>query len=87
MSHSTVLIRHPNILGFIGSDMTSRNSATQLWLVTHYHILGSLYDYMNHNSLSYASMFKICYSIANGVDHLHTEIFGEQVSFEYLFSS
>ena len=39
--------RHENILGYIGSDCTSRNSCTQLWLVTHYHPLGSLYDHLN----------------------------------------
>ena len=45
--YSTTLLRHENILGYIGSDCTSRNSCTQLWLVTHYHPLGSLYDHLN----------------------------------------
>lgn len=46
--YSTVLMRHDNILGFIGSDiMTSRNSyTTQLLLITHYHQHGSLYDFL-----------------------------------------
>uniref|UniRef100_A0A2S2QJX9 receptor protein serine/threonine kinase n=1 Tax=Sipha flava TaxID=143950 RepID=A0A2S2QJX9_9HEMI len=46
--YSTVLMRHDNILGFIGSDiMTSRNSyTTQLLLITHYHQYGSLYDFL-----------------------------------------
>ncbi|XP_060843632.1 uncharacterized protein LOC132923711 [Rhopalosiphum padi] len=46
--YSTVLMRHDNILGFIGSDiMTSRNSyTTQLLLITHYHRHGSLYDFL-----------------------------------------
>ncbi|KAG7155902.1 Activin receptor type-1-like [Homarus americanus] len=30
---NTVLLRHENILGFYGSDMTSRGSCTQLWLL------------------------------------------------------
>ena len=38
--------RHDNILGYIGSDMTSRNSCTQLWVVTHYHPLGSLKNHL-----------------------------------------
>ena len=45
--YSTTLLRHENILGYIGSDCTSRNSCTQLWLITHYHPLGSLYDHLN----------------------------------------
>ncbi|KAK2826438.1 hypothetical protein Q5P01_020652 [Channa striata] len=44
--YNTVLLRHENILGFMASDMTSRNSSTQLWLITHYHENGSLYDYL-----------------------------------------
>ncbi|KAI4823411.1 hypothetical protein KUCAC02_011995 [Chaenocephalus aceratus] len=32
--YNTVQLRHDNILGFIASDMTSKNSSTQLWLVT-----------------------------------------------------
>ncbi|XP_023247798.1 activin receptor type-1-like, partial [Copidosoma floridanum] len=41
-----LLSRHDNILGYIGSDMTSRSSCTQLLLVTAYHPLGSLYNYL-----------------------------------------
>ena len=77
---STVLLRHENILGYVGSDMTSRNSCTQLWLVTHHHPLGSLYDHLNRTTLTHNQMMKICLSAANGLVHLHTEIFGTQVS-------
>lgn len=77
---STVLLRHENILGYIGSDMTSRNSCTQLWLITHYYPLGSLFDHLNRTALSHHQMATICLSIANGLVHLHTEIFGTEVS-------
>ncbi|XP_034111032.1 activin receptor type-1 isoform X2 [Drosophila albomicans] len=76
--YSTVLLRHENILGFIGSDMTSRNSCTQLWLMTHYYPLGSLFDHLNRNALSHNDMIWISLSIANGLVHLHTEIFGTE---------
>ncbi|KAK6618719.1 hypothetical protein RUM43_013110 [Polyplax serrata] len=76
--YSTVLLRHENILGYIGSDMTSRNSCTQLWLVTHYHPLGSLYDHLNRTSLTHHQMMKICLTIVSGLVHLHSEIFGTQ---------
>lgn len=76
--YSTILLRHENILGYIGSDMTSLSSCTQLWLITHYHSLGSLYDHLNRTSLSHQQLMKICLSIANGLVHLHTEIFGTQ---------
>lgn len=77
--YSTILLRHENILGYIGSDMTSRNSCTQLWLITHYYSLGSLYDYLNRTTLSHQQLLRICLSIANGLVHLHSEIFGTQV--------
>ncbi|XP_046386432.1 activin receptor type-1 [Ischnura elegans] len=76
--YSTVLLRHENILGYIGSDMTSHNSCTQLWLVTHYHVLGSLYDHLNNRTLTHHQMMKLCISAINGIVHLHTEIFGTQ---------
>ncbi|XP_055918991.1 activin receptor type-1 isoform X2 [Eupeodes corollae] len=76
--YSTVLLRHANILGYIGSDMISRNSCTQLWLLTHYYPHGSLFDHLNRNALSHYDMIMICLSIANGLVHLHTEIFGKE---------
>ncbi|CAK9801289.1 Activin receptor type-1 [Anthophora quadrimaculata] len=70
--------RHDNILGYVGSDMTSRASCTQLWLVTHYHPVGSLYDYLNRtpHSLTHHQTLSICLSIVNGLLYLHTEIHG-----------
>uniref|UniRef100_T1JMB2 receptor protein serine/threonine kinase n=1 Tax=Strigamia maritima TaxID=126957 RepID=T1JMB2_STRMM len=76
--YCTMLLRHENILGYFGSDMTSRNSCTQLWLVTHYHELGSLYDHLNCNTLSVHEMMKLCVSAISGLVHLHIEIFGTQ---------
>ncbi|XP_034936995.1 activin receptor type-1-like [Chelonus insularis] len=70
--------RHDNILGYVGSDMTSRASCTQLWLVTHYHPLGSLYDHLNRSPppLTHHQTLNICLGITNGLLYLHTEIHG-----------
>ncbi|XP_045590296.1 activin receptor type-1 [Procambarus clarkii] len=76
--YSTVLLRHENILGFYGSDMTSRGSCTQLWLVTHYHPHGSLFDYLNAHTLDHTALMTAVLSTINGLLHLHTEIFGTQ---------
>ncbi|XP_028848016.1 activin receptor type-1-like isoform X2 [Denticeps clupeoides] len=76
--YNTVLLRHENILGFIASDMTSRNSSTQLWLITHYHEMGSLYDYLQLATLDTGSCLRMALSIASGLAHLHVEIFGTQ---------
>ncbi|CAM5168701.1 unnamed protein product [Eretmochelys imbricata] len=76
--YNTVLLRHDNILGFIASDMTSRNSSTQLWLITHYHENGSLYDYLQRTVLDAQTCLRLACSIICGLVHLHVEIFGTQ---------
>lgn len=76
--YNTVQLRHDNILCFIASDMTSKNSSTQLWLVTHFHELGSLYDFLQYSSLEPDGCLKMCLSIACGLIHLHTEIISSQ---------
>ncbi|KAG7471873.1 hypothetical protein MATL_G00102690 [Megalops atlanticus] len=76
--YNTVQLRHENILGFIASDMTSKNSSTQLWLITHFHELGSLYDFLQYSSLDPESCLRMCLSIACGLVHLHTEILSTQ---------
>ncbi|XP_061897341.1 activin receptor type-1 [Entelurus aequoreus] len=76
--YNTVLLRHDNILGFMASDMTSRNSSTQLWLITHYHENGSLYDYLQRVAVEPSEGLAMAASIASGLVHLHTEIFGTE---------
>ncbi|KAM9855708.1 serine/threonine-protein kinase receptor R3 isoform 1-T2 [Aulostomus maculatus] len=76
--YNTVQLRHDNILGFIASDMTSKNSSTQLWLVTHFHELGSLYDFLQYSSLEPENGLRMCLSVACGLVHLHTEIVSSQ---------
>ncbi|XP_029450387.1 serine/threonine-protein kinase receptor R3 isoform X1 [Rhinatrema bivittatum] len=76
--YNTVLLRHENILGFIASDMTSRNSSTQLWLITHYHESGSLYEYLQRTTVDPEGCLWLALSIICGLVHLHVEIFGTQ---------
>ncbi|CAL8284206.1 unnamed protein product [Lota lota] len=76
--YNTVLLRHENILGFMASDMTSRNSSTQLWLITHYHDNGSLYDYLQRVAVETSEGLVMAASVASGLVHLHTEIFGAE---------
>lgn len=60
---------------FIAAD---NGSWTQLWLVSEYHELGSLYDYLNRYTLSVEGMVVLALSIASGLAHLHMEIIGTQ---------
>ncbi|XP_077587160.1 activin receptor type-1 [Stigmatopora nigra] len=76
--YNTVLLRHENILGFTASDMTSRNSSTQLWLITHYHDNGSLYDYLQRAAVDTRQGLAMAASAAGGLAHLHAEILGTE---------
>ncbi|CAF88629.1 unnamed protein product, partial [Tetraodon nigroviridis] len=76
--YNTVLLRHENILSFVASDMTSRNSSTQLWLITHYHENGSLYDYLQRVAVETSEGLAMAAAVACGLVHLHTEIFGTE---------
>lgn len=74
--YQTVLLRHENILCYIAADIKGTGSMTQMLLITDYHPLGSLYDCLQNTTLNYYSMIRMCLSIACGICHLHTEIFG-----------
>lgn len=62
--------------GFIAADIKGTGSWTQLFLITDYHEKGSLFDYLTSNTLDHQEMLLFIYSIACGLSHLHTEIFG-----------
>lgn len=73
--YQTILMRHDNILGFIAADIKG-GSWTQMLLITDYHERGSLHDYLQTTVLDKPGLMAICSSIASGIAHLHTEIFG-----------
>lgn len=68
-------MQHPNILRFIGvgQKMNSQTNLTEFWLLTTWHELGSLYDYLRFNTVTYSQLLHLADSIAKGVMHLHTD--------------
>lgn len=74
--YQTVLMRHDNILGFIAADIKGTGSWTQMLLITDYHEFGSLHDYLQSHVLDSNSLYVMALSIASGLSHLHTEIYG-----------
>ncbi|CAH8581722.1 unnamed protein product [Schistosoma bovis] len=46
----------------------------EYWLVTEYHPLGSVYDYLHAYDIQWIDLLKICIGIAQGLAHLHMEI-------------
>lgn len=76
--YQTVMLRHENVLGFIASDNKDCGAWTELWLISEYHENGSLFDYLDANTVSRQTMLNMATSITNGLAHLHTEIVGTQ---------
>ncbi len=75
------LLRHENILNYVGSDFISVKSSTQLWLVTNFLRLGSLYDYLNRQpayTFDSRVAHRLIVTALNGLLHLHTSIKGTQ---------
>lgn len=71
--YQSVMMRHENVMGFIAADI---DGSGQRMLITHYHELGSLQDYLQAHVLTPAKTFELAHSLAAGLAHLHTEIFG-----------
>lgn len=71
--YQSVMMRHENIMGFIAADI---DGSGQRMLITHYHELGSLQDYLRVRVLTPGRLLELAHSLAAGLAHLHTEIFG-----------
>lgn len=53
------------------------DSITQMMLITDYHPLGSLYDYLRRaESLKMGEALEIALSIISGIEHLHNAVRG-----------
>ncbi|EDW57262.1 bone morphogenetic protein receptor type-1B [Drosophila virilis] len=74
--YQTVLMRHENILGFIAADIKGNGSWTQMLLITDYHEMGSLHDYLSTSVINPQKLQLLAFSLASGLAHLHDEIFG-----------
>jgi hypothetical protein len=72
--YNTSGFRHENILGFIASDNIDRGTYTELWLITEFHELGSLFDYLTLNTVTPMQALNMALSIVNGLVHLHMPI-------------
>jgi len=83
--YQTHLMRHENILGFIAADIRGTSGSTNMLLITDFHPIGSLYDflkdYVNTKNeedklIDEEIMLNLAQSAASGLSHLHLEIHG-----------
>ncbi|KAL3309841.1 Activin receptor type-1C, partial [Cichlidogyrus casuarinus] len=63
--YETMMLRHANILGFITTDNKDTGLATELWLITDYHRLGSLFEFLQLYAMSPHGILRMAASVVN----------------------
>ena len=62
---------------FVAADICSVDSITQMLLITDYHPLGSLFDYLRqHDDLDLDEALQLALTSVCGLEHLHTKVLG-----------
>uniref|UniRef100_A0A1I8AUU3 receptor protein serine/threonine kinase n=1 Tax=Steinernema glaseri TaxID=37863 RepID=A0A1I8AUU3_9BILA len=74
--YHTKMLNHGNILKFVAADISSVDCMTQMLLVTEFHELGSLFDYLQNNSVSLEEGISLAYTAICGIEHLHNSVIG-----------
>ncbi|XP_071491101.1 activin receptor type-2A-like [Diadema antillarum] len=67
-------MNHENILRFIATEKRGEGLDQELWLITEFHHLGSLCDYLKANVISWKELCGIALSMAKGLAYLHEDI-------------
>lgn len=67
----TRMLRHQNILRYIGSDRVDNIMDVDLWIITEYQPNGSLFDFLKTRVVDMRLLFKLVRSMASGLNFLH----------------
>jgi bone morphogenetic protein receptor type-2 len=67
------LLDHDALPKFFGSGQWAKPQGTQYFIVMSYMPLGSLLDYLRKNTLDFATLHRMCRSLASALSHLHTD--------------
>jgi hypothetical protein len=67
-------MKHKNILNFLGAQKQDDYPRYRYWLVTEYHEMGSLFDFLKKNTVTFDQMLHISHGIACGLAHLHEDL-------------
>lgn len=76
--YETASIRHGNILDYIAAyEGSSLDGVETMQIITEYHELGSLFDYLGEYYLTPFMLHRLASTLIAGLDHLHLEIEGK----------
>jgi len=67
-----------SVTGFVAADNKDTGALTELWLISEYHSNGSLYDFLQENTISFYELTMMVFNIINGLAHLHMEVIGTE---------
>ena len=62
-------MKHPNILTYLGAEKHTEDNNIYWHLITEYHELGSLYDYLKSHTINMKEFLTIFVGIARGMSH------------------
>ena len=66
---------HENILRFIDSEERGTGYNMELIIITEYHSLGSLNQFLLRNTITWPQALNIIHSVSSGLAHLHSSIY------------
>ncbi|XP_039611309.1 TGF-beta receptor type-2 [Polypterus senegalus] len=66
-------LKHESVLQFLTAEERGMGSQKQYWLITAYHSLGNLQEYLTSHVLSWTELCLMASSLVNGVAHLHSD--------------
>jgi serine/threonine protein kinase len=68
------MLRHKNILRLIAADNMGKSDCIEKWLIIDYHEHGSLYDYLQTNTVTLRTALNMCVSLSDGLAYFHMPI-------------
>uniref|UniRef100_A0A4W3J9B0 Serine/threonine-protein kinase receptor n=1 Tax=Callorhinchus milii TaxID=7868 RepID=A0A4W3J9B0_CALMI len=66
-------LKHESVLQFLTAEDRGRGIEKQYWLITAYHGMGNLQDYLTNHILTWTEMHMMAGSLVNGIAHLHSD--------------
>lgn len=73
-------MKHDNILAFEAAEQHNEGSKIECRLITAYHELGSLQEYLKNNTVTWEQLCLISFTMTRGLARLHEEILPDKTN-------